>query len=341
MAESEILRFRCRLVSPFHTTQHLHQNLARSAPYILGSSLRGVLLSYLIQTNYSHVDISELAQAKAATEIQSFHRNYSDECVLKSLAGETEWLPVFTFGMFQDHVRALRHRVGIDRRSRTVAVGRIVSIEVVPEGTEFEFSVVLPSSALAYKSQIVRAVRDVGRELGVGHYKSLGFGRFEVGSPEEVSLAVELERIHTRLRDLPGQFSLGIATPLVLENAGKPLPLRNGDFGLAFARLLAERYEEIHERFQWGTQAHAEAIFPRECAIAFRPGYISRSSFEQGTRKNALVALPGNSSITVSYSQSAAAPRWQLAVAELLGIGTWADAGFGRLKADLTGGGGG
>ncbi len=333
MPESSILEFDCRLLAPYHTTQHTHRNLLRCGPHILGSSLRGIILSYLIQTNCRESYLAELVTKKSPTEIQKFHRSCPEECLLREIAGEADWSPAFSFGEFQtDFGTGLQHRVAIDRERRTVAVGKIVSIEVVPEGTEFQFTVVLPTPALLRRTQFEQAVREAGQWIGVGHHKSIGLGRFEVKRVSACSLLSEIARVSVEFGNLPAAFRLRLQTPMVLHDANKRFPLETKALREALARALLERTTEVSKRFALPGPLPADPIVPQECRFSFRPDYISRESFEEGKRKNALVALAG-SWFDLSFREVTESLRHQLAIAQVLGIGSWADVGFGRLRA--------
>jgi hypothetical protein len=292
-----------------------------------------MILSYLIQTSCQESYLAELTTKKWPAEIQKFHRSCPKECLLKDFAGEADWLPVFSFGEFNaDFARSLQHRVGIDREHRTVAVGKIVSIEVVPEGTDFQFRVILPVPALNQRTALERAVRGVGQWLGLGHYKSLGFGRFEVRGVSETSLKQEIERASTEASKLRSPFRLTLETPMVIQNATYQLPLQTEALGQSLAQALFERTTEVSKRFELATPLVTVPILPENCRFSFRPDYVSRESFEEGMRKNALVALR-ESWFDVSFEEITQ-PLWQqLAVARVLGVGPWADAGFGRLSA--------
>lgn len=334
MPESQILKFHCRLLSPYHTTQHVYRNIVRCNPCILGSSIRGMLLSYLIQTGCNERYLTQLVEKKSIVEIQQFHRDCPQECVVKHLTGTMDWLPIFSFAHFLGGFdMGLLHRIAKDRERGTVAEGRIVSIEVVPEGTEFEFTVSLPGAAFQYRAQLEQAIRDVGKWLGIGHYKPLGLGRFEVASIECLQLVAEISKVYKQLAGMPKALRLGLETPLVIENGGRALPLARPALGQEVARLLAQRTAEIRGRFNIDELSATEPLGIEECRMAFRPDYFSRSSFEEGQRKNALVALPG-SWLDVSFSEFSEPLREQLTIAQLVGIGPWADVGFGKLKIE-------
>jgi hypothetical protein len=77
----------------------------------------------------------------------------------------------------------------------------------------------------------------------------------------------------------------------------------------------------------------ADPVLPLECRFSFRPDYFSRNSFEEDTRKNALVALQ-KGWFDASFAEVPEALCQQLAVAQVLGVGSWADVGFGRLRTE-------
>jgi len=338
MDESMILKFRCRLVSSFHTTQHTHRNLLRGEAWILGSSLRGVILGSLIQTCCSEKYLKELITRKLPVDIQAYHRSCSEDCPLRDFAGERDWLPVFSFGFFPvDCPRRMRYRIGVNRELRTVATGNLASVEVVPEGTEFNFAITLPRSGSRHRGQIERAVCDVGRCVGLGRYKSVGMGRFEVAGVEEVSVASELATVRSFTSGLSANLRLRFVTHFVLQNEATKFPTDSYSIRWALAEALASRTSEIKERFGLPFVGVASNIPIPACRISFRPDYVSRHSFEEGRRKNALVALPG-SWLDVSFGSLDEALLDQLAIAQLFGVGPWADAGFGRLRPEPAGG---
>jgi hypothetical protein len=293
-----------------------------------------MILSYLIQTHCTEAYLAQLIRKKSAVEIQQFHRECSEDCVVKYLAGETDWQPIFSFGRFPEKVQlGLLHRIGKDRERGAVAEGRIVSIEAVPEGTEFEFTVALSASLVPHSKQLEAAIREVGQLMGVGHYKPLGLGRFEVISIERLDLAGEIQRTQRELSGMPASIRLGLDTPLIIENGGRPLSTQGRALAEELARWLAQRTAEVRDRFGLTQLAATEPVAPEHCTLTFRPDYISRQSFEEGQRKNALVALPG-SYLKVQFSQPSPALEQQLAVSHLFGVGPWADVGFGRLKLE-------
>jgi hypothetical protein len=290
-----------------------------------------MILSYLIQTNCEESRLAVLGEKRLPRDIQAYHRACPEDCVVRDLAGESDWLPVFSFGVFDKFVPDLRYRVSMDRERRTVAPGNLASVEVIPEGTAFRFSVVLTPAAFPWRQQFEQAVRDVGNWLGVGHYKSLGFGRFEVIEIKSYSVASELGRIRDEIRHLPKKFGLMLSTPLVLENGGVPMPLEGKALGEAILGALRGRAAGVQSRFRLPERSNDDSAVVEECAFSFRPDYVSRDSFEQGTRKNALVAL-AEGRLDVSFAGVMDLLPHQLAVAQLFGVGPWADVGFGRLK---------
>ena len=337
MDESIILKFHCRLLSAYHTTQHAHRNLLRCEPCILGSSVRGIVLGSLIQTCCQERYIAELVTKKTSPEIQAYHRTCPEDCPVRELAGERDWLPVFSFGHFPaDSPHRMRHRIGINRELRTVAVGSVASIEVIPDGTEFSFSITLHASARRHRDQLERSVREVGDRVGLGRYKSVGMGRFEVAHVEEVSLATEFATVRSFASSFSATLRLRVVTHFVLQDEITTIPTDPDALGQALAHALAFRTSEIKERFGLPLVTSAAPMAPRACRISFRPDYILRNSFEEGRRKNALVALPG-SWLDVSFQSLDEPFLDQLATAQLFGVGPWADVGFGRLRAEPAG----
>ena len=322
MIEGGVLRFNCLTTSPFHTSRREYASLLKCAPFILGSTIRGALLKYLIETNCSKEKIAELRSMSDPGEIAAFHRNCEIDCVVKPFFAE-EPLVWFSFGHFAKGSYQFVTRIAIARENRSVAEGAIVNIEAIEPGTEFSFEIILFGEALGVAETVRSVMKQVGELRGFGHLRSIGFGRFEVLSIEEKDFADYVdERIGT-LPPFDDKVKMVFTTPFVFGEGMRPYPLE----GHALARHIAE-----HIRATASRVIEEVALLAIERVDArLRPDFIGRFSYERGLRENRLVAWAG-SEMTLHLSHGASDLSEQLAIASILGIGEWSEWGYGRFE---------
>jgi len=310
--EGTFLLFRCRLLSPFHTTRQEYANLWKCASFVLGSTLRGSLLSYLVTTHYDDADI------QAGT--------YQTEGVVAPFFASPP-RAYFSFGRFPEEVerRMESHtRIAIEREHGSVAEGALLSVEAVPARTPFTFEVLLPYDDGALARLVEEGVRRMAGATGLGGLRSIGLGQFAVEEVASRPLADHVADLHAHLplHLDEGSVRLTFTTPYVLTDGQSPW---GGD-----PEVLARRLE--NELAEAARAVGVEATLPaiERVDAALRPDFVGRWSYERGCRENRLVAWPG-STLTLHLGDSGDL-EMALAPAQAFGLGGWNEWGFGRFE---------
>lgn len=321
MIEGRVLRFECRTTSPFHTSRQEYANLIKCAPFILGSTIRGGLLKYLIETSCSAEKIATLRSMNDPEEVARFHRDCEVDCVVRPFFAE-EPLAWFSFGRFGQESYGSMTRIAIGRENRSVAEGSIVNIEAIEPGMEFVFEITLFREALTTVDVISPALNQVGQMYGLGHLRSIGFGRFKVLDVEESDF---VDHVDDKIRALPpfdSILKIVFTTPFVLGKGMNPYPMASEEL----ARQIGEDLQAA------ASKAIEEEIAPipiDHVDVRLKPDFIGRFSYERGLRENRLVAWAG-SEMTLHLSNGVGDLSEQLAIASILGIGEWSEWGYGR-----------
>lgn len=323
MIEGRVLRFECRTTSPFHTSRQEYANLIKCAPFILGSTIRGGLLKYLIETNCSSEKIAMLRSMSDPEEVARFHRGCEVDCLVRPFFAE-ESLAWFSFGRFTEESYVSMTRIAIGRENRSVAQGAIVNIEAIEPGTEFVFEITLFDEALTTVDAIRPAINQVGRMHGLGRLRSIGFGQFEVLDAEGSDFADHVdERVHA-LPFFNGELKMVFTTPFVLGKGMNPYPIA----GQELAKQIAEDLQATVSR---AVEEEMAPIPIDHVDVRLKPDFVGRFSYERGLRENRLVAWVG-SEITLHLSDGVHDLSEQLAIASILGIGEWSEWGYGRFE---------
>ena len=244
--EGTFLLFRCRLLSPFHTTRQEYAGLWKCAPFVLGSTLRGALLSHLVTTHYDDAAI------QAGT--------YQTEGIVAPFFASPPRI-YFSFGHFLDEVgRGLEAhtRIAIEREHGSVAEGALLSVEAVSAGTEFTFEVLLSydDGALA---RLVEEGLD-GIEVSGGVLDSGDLGPTRGPDAEEGYFLEEAAAFAGRLSVPVGTVG-GIRTLDAVE--------RILDRGLAFASLSRPliREPDLPKAWREGEKRTAECVSCNRCFV--------------------------------------------------------------------------
>lgn len=317
-SEGTFLLFRCRLLSPFHTTRQEYASLWKCAPFILGSTLRGALLSHLVTTYYDDAAI------QAGT--------YQTEGIVAPFFASPPRI-YFSFGHFLDEVgRGLEAhtRIAIEREHGSVAEGALLSVEAVSAGTEFTFEVLLSYDDGALARLVEEGVRRMAGTTGLGGLRSIGLGQFAVEEVASRPLADHVAdlRAHLPLHLDEGPVRLTFTTPYVLADGQSPW---DGDPTALARRLERELAEAV--RLAGGDEVNPPTIERVDAAL--RPDFVGRWSYERGCRENRLVAWPG-SRLTLHLSEPGDLET-TLALAQTFGLGGWNEWGFGRFKVTVQG----
>jgi len=304
MLDGTALRFYCRLTSPFHTTRQGYANLYKCAPFILGSTLRGALLTHLITSHYDD----------AAIRTGAFQR----EGVAAPFFADPP-RACFSFGRFPDDVERQMEahtRIAIEREHGSAASGALLSVEAVAAGASFTFDVLLPDDDGTLARLVEEGVRRMAGTTGLGGLRSVGLGQFAVENAESRPLADHLADLRAGL-PAAGPLRLTFTTPYVLADGrsawdGRP-------------EALAER---VNGELAAAARGRVEPPVVARVDAALRPDFIGRWSYELGARENRLVAWPGSE---LTLHLAAPGDRWDaLALALAFGLGDWSAWGFGR-----------
>lgn len=306
MLTGQWVHVECQLTSAFHTRRQGYANLWKCAPFVLGSTLRGALLTALITTAYDDLAIQNKdykTQGPAAPFFTAPLRAY------------------FTFGRFEKNVETQMEshaRIAVERGHGSVAEGALLSVEAVKAGTPFEFEVLLPGDDGTLAQTVCDAVALMSEVTSLGSLRSLGMGQFVVQDSAVATLDTYTQKFHVP----PVDKSLNIywKTPYVLAAGETPW---TGN-----TTVLAQ---QLHSELQQLLQALAPGLRPpvfERVDTRIKPDFVGRWSFENGTRENRLVAWPGS-----AFTAHVAEPGdWDAALrlAQVFGWGEWAEWGFGR-----------
>lgn len=337
-------KFPCHLISPFHSAAERYSNVHTCAPYILGSTLRGAVLSQVIKHYCTEEHFEHL---KKEGNNPSYHtKSCPAPCGLRDLFDPNKtWFSFGEFSLTQLYRRNdgkepdkrvyFRTRIAIDRETWSVAKRALLQFEIRPanrnelnNGSRFSFTIDLPEELTSGEpwTKICEAIKWAGF-FGIGAFRNQGFGRFDVGKPEPIT--------PEPVKELPPDEYIFVAvTPYTLADpfkATRPHP--------DCASPLQENIEKAmqlpfgKERFLidadqalgpgWSNE-HIEDVQILEASL----GYVGRFCLEDDTRHTRAVAREG-SALLVKVKQ--AIPSDQ--VARLLGgIGEWNHFGFGRWR---------
>jgi hypothetical protein len=325
MIEGKAVTFGCRLTSPFHTARQTYANLAKCAPFILGSTIRGAVLKYLIEAHCPPDRIADLRQLHEPEQVAAYHLACDRDCPARPFFQHPEHI-WFTCAALDEEKFGSATRIALSRRTASVAEGAIFNVEMATPGTEFAFEVFLLGPAATLVGTVKDAVEAVGRWGGLGGHRSIGFGRFELLDDQPQVDGFD-DRITDELLSWPQASSsptLVFLTPLVL---GEEVGLEKVT-GEGLAAWLATEIQRI----AWQVSGGELPPLPIERVdFQLKPEFVGRFSYERGLRENRLVAWQG-SQMTLHLENGTALDSEQLAIAAVLGIGEWNHWGFGRFR---------
>ncbi len=324
MLEGTILHFHCLTTSPFHTTRQRYANLVKCAPFIMGSTLRGALLDALIRTRCPPELISHLRVLDDPEAIAQLHRDCPETCPVKSFFARPPriW---FSFGEFDEKELDYRMmtRIGLSRETLSVSEGAIFTIEAITPDVPFSFEVSLLGVARAVVDDVIAAVKQVVEVGGIGGFRSIGLGRFDlVEEPEHTTLDERLYDAMTGWPQAGERAEMVFTTPFVLGSEMEPQALQG--------EVLACRIAQAIDRVAVEAGHEGDGALPvGRVDVRLRPEFVGRFSFERGLRENQLVAWPGSS---LGFEWPETVDGDALALAAVLGIGEWNHWGFGRFS---------
>jgi len=305
-----VMQFKCRLTSPFHSSEQNYSNLYTCAPYVLGTTIRGAVLRTLIDR---HCKALEALQ----NDNPCYHKKCEHECPVKPLFLEPTR---FSFGMFEQKrsYQGMRTRVGINRSKFAAAEEALLSLEV--RYGDFCFKVMYPTLDATLEKELSQAVIETGQRLddgGIGRLRSVGWGRYEVLSYG----CIAPEPVQGGCR----KYHFDFKTPYILEkeaqSGGIPPDLLTGQLNemLKTASLPVADPDYSGEVKVVDVQAHIPNL-----------SYLRRWSDERRRKENYVVANSG-SKLTVTFDDNVSEKALQLWE---WGIGKFWYAGFGSFKSE-------
>jgi hypothetical protein len=277
----------------------------------------------MIRKNCEGDYISNLASMTTVEEIGKYHRDCSKiDCPVKFFFQEKVYY-IFSIANFSKPEVYTTCRVPLTKEHRTTVYGKMVSFEYIPEKTDFNGHIIMFNPANGLVNEVVEALRWVGVNEGIGHYKSIGFGRFNITNFSEGS---KLESPKIPKKGERGYRWKSIS-PFIL--AIEEQEKRTNGFSL-LSELVIERATEL---INWGVIDKVTGLQLSEERIRFvyRPELVRRISLETGHR---LLRLAGGVESVLQIDDNA------LGEADLevinkslyLGIGHWRECGFGRFE---------
>lgn len=317
MRNSIAVDFHCTLTSPFHTTQRKYQNLLKCAPYILGTTLRGAILGYLIENHCDKAKIEQLKRIVTREKIAEFHRTCEQHCPIKEFFQKDTDIQ-FSFGNFRKEIEYTQTtRIALRREFRTASEGAIVNVECIQGGTGFDFEVILFENLMEYKKEIREAVEFAGRYKGIGCFKSVGFGRYTVNEVKEIDLSAFPETVDWKNTKNP--VKIYFDTPLVfrIDRLDEEL------IAETISLHLLERCQEVVQ------QPELRQLELKDLSFHVRPEFVHRYSLEVNQRENKLV-LDAGSMLKFDVKNLDDNALFQFEIGSRFGVGEWRNYGFGK-----------
>jgi hypothetical protein len=327
-ASGSVIRFNCRLTTPFHTSRQAYATYAECAPFVMGSTFRGAVLKHMVETHCDAEHMTALREDHPPAEV---HRACDrDECPVKPFFEPPSLCYSFSFAALDDAKRAVRARIGLERETASVAEGAIVMVDVVEPGSPFTASVTLWGPTASAEEGVIEAFHAVGVGEGIGGRRSIGFGQYAVEQVVRRSLEEEVES--QRPPPLERPYFLGCRSPLVLREFPPPLSEGREQAGAWLSARLREAASRVGAGSDLGSAEEAMIV---SAELRGSTEVISRFSYEQPPgheRLNALVAWP-ESHFVIDVPEGAVVDLEAcVAAASVIGIGEWYDSGFGRLE---------
>lgn len=291
----------------------------KCAPFILGTTIRGAILDYLIRTLCNDEKIRKLEAMKDPQSIAHFHRECGQPCAVKLFFSENP-IVWFSFGEFETPEYQTVTRIGVARETRSAAEGSIFNMETIAPGSEFKFSIILFEEAAKLQSLLIETAGQIGDVISLGRSRSIGFGRFEVTKWQPEEFEDSLTQAIAKLPQCSGRLNLSFKTPFVLPDSTS---LHEDELGEYVMKQICHVASLVSGKgnLQPMKVEHVESII--------HPDFVGRFSYERGLRENRLVAW---SNSKIRFSLTSEADHEQFAIASILGIGPWNDCGFGQFE---------
>ena len=319
LRDGVVFSFDCKLESPFHTSQREYRNLLKCAPFIAGTSLRGAILKAFIELNCKN-NINKLKSLSSYQEIKKFHSNCKENCPVRHFFDVQKTNAVFSCGTFKGDSRYdLITRIALTKDSRSAAEGMIVNAECISSGVGFRFSISLFDDAISTIDKLKDAL-DLASQNGIGRFKSIGFGRFNIENIVETEVEdlvyYEVDKIESDI----SRVEIGLETPFVFNNSKEAFDTKN--LGDVFSVLFNRRYNDLC------VDGMVEPLSISSTEMRLIPEYINRYSYELGKKESRLSAGVW-SQFWLEFDEMTEDAKNQLAIGSSFGIGAWCNCGFG------------
>lgn len=321
LRDGTIFSFDCKLKSPFHTTQREYRNLLKCAPFIAGTTFRGAVLKALIELNCKKNDLNQLKRLNDPHEVRKLHSQCSEDCIVKPFFDLEKINAIFSCGLFEGKPKYdLFTRIALTKDSQTAAEGMIVNTECISSGVDFRFSISLFDDALDVVDGLKDAI-DLASQNGIGRFKSIGFGRFDIENIREENVEDLIwHNAETFEFDNP-KVEIKLQTPFVFNNSKEAFNTKN--LGNVFTTVFTERYNDMCvDRLR-----ASPSISSTEMRLI--PEFLNRYSYEIGKKESRLSAGI-ESQFWLEFDDVTEDIKNQLAVGSAFGIGLWCNCGFGK-----------
>ena len=320
LRDGTVFSLNCTLNSPFHTTQREYRNLLKCAPYIAGTTFRGAILKALIELNCKN-DISQLRKLNNPHEIRRFHSLCHEDCIVKPFFNPEKTNAIFSCGLFEGKPKYdLFTRIALTKDSKSAAEGMIVNTECISSGVDFQFSISLFDDAIDAVDELKDAI-DLASQNGIGRFKSIGFGRFDIESVEEENIEDLIWHNAENFEYENPKVEIKFQTPFVFNNSKEAFNIKN--LGNMFTTLFSKRYNDICvDRLR-----ASPSISSTEMRLI--PEFLNRYSYEIGKKENRLSAGI-ESQFWLEFDDITEDIKSQLAISSTFGIGLWCNCGFGK-----------
>lgn len=324
-----LFRVKGKTLSPFHTTRRAYTSLVQTAPFVLGSTLRGALLSTIIR-QINCPERVRLQKENDSINICKIHLNCEASCFVKHFFSPYQVL--FSFGKFcakEENLYQRIIRIAIEREKVSVAEGAIVNIEAIQAETPFEFEIMLLGKILSFKEEIKKAINNIAVWEGIGRYQSIGFGQIQIDDIEEIDLSQAINHLFYELKEKLNhehKMRLVFKTPLVLGDENGTL------FSFSNRVELIEQFsKEIVSKVQNITGRELTPLVIKDVEMKIIPDYVHRFSYEIKNKENRLIAA-SNSEVILHFENISDEVFQQFAIVSFAGLGEWSDWGFGRFE---------
>lgn len=320
----QCINYKGKLLSPFHSCQQVHPTLWKTALHMQGSMIRGAVLGYLIRKHCPQESFSYLIKLNSNKDVKEFHQGCPEsDCPAKFFFQEDAHY-IFSQVSFQDPEVHVTCKVPLSKDNKSTVYGHMVSFEFIPPDTPFEGHIILFGPLKVLRAEIREAMDWVGDNEGIGHHKSIGYGRFEI-SENTVESEIKLP---SPPKEKDGVYWWRSTSPFILN---VERPDKEMKVSLNFGDLIDERIEELVGLGFMATNGYVK-LNQERITFVYNPEVVKRISFESG--QYWLKMTGGVDSVLKLPGDALDNDTLELVNKVLyLGIGPWRECGFGRFEA--------